>query len=110
MIGGVTLARRRLCETKPEKLKLEARRAKSGDAVAGQGSRGGVASPSPPAKGLGECCKLAQWGTGRSYGKMWFWCISGLEKSSNLDISRLVGRFLLLAFCTKFHLTIVGGP
>jgi len=35
---------------------------------------------------------------------MWFWCISELEKSSNLDISLLVGRFQLLEFCSKsFH-------
>jgi len=27
---------------------------------------------------------------------MWFWCMSGIEKSSNLDISQLVGRFQLL--------------
>jgi len=34
---------------------------------------------------------------------------SGLEKSSNLDNSQLVGRFQLLKLCEKFHFTIVGG-
>ena len=61
--------------------------------------------PSPPAKGSGVWVSVvsagAQWGPRRSYGKMWFWCISGLEKSSNLDISQLVGRFQLLELCTK---------
>ena len=56
--------------------------------------------PSPPqTRSLGECCKLAQWGVGRSSGKMWFWCISGLEKSSNPDISQLDGHFHLLELC-----------
>ena len=49
-------------------------------------------APSPPVKGaIGECCKLAQWGPGRSDVRMWFWCISGLEKSTNLDISNALG-------------------
>ena len=49
-------------------------------------------APSPPVKGaIGECCKLAQWGPGRSDVRMWFWCISGLEKSTNRDISHALG-------------------
>ena len=48
-----------------------------------------------------ERCKLAQWGPWRSYGKMRFWCISGLEQSTNLDSSLLVGRFQLLELCKK---------
>ena len=40
----------------------EARRAKGGAGVLG----GGAASPSPPAKGSGERCKLPQQGPGRS--------------------------------------------
>jgi len=69
--------------------------------MAESGGRGGVLAagqqaPSQPAKRSGECCKLDQWSPGRSYGKIWFWCMSGIEKSSNLDISQLVGRFQLL--------------
>ena len=71
---------------------------------------GSKQAPSPPAKGSGERCKLAQWGRGQSSGKMWLWCISGLEKSSNLDISRLSGRFQLSKLCKKIsHFTIGGG-
>jgi len=58
--------------------------------------RQGSKPPPCQLRGLGECCKLAQWSPGRSYGKMLFWCMSGIEKSSNLDISQLVGRFQLL--------------
>jgi len=107
----VTVARRRLCETRPEKLKPEARRANSGDGVGflGRGSKpppnllqgvrvwvSAVSSPSGVRGG------------GRSCGKMWFWCISGFEKSTNLDISELVDRFQLMELCVK-HLTIVRG-
>ena len=49
----------------------------------------GRGSMPPPhqLRGLGECCKLAQWGMGRSYGKCGCGAFSGLEKSiSNLDI------------------------
>jgi len=73
---------RHLCETRPEKLKSEARRAESGHWIFGEGQQ----APSPPAKGSGERCKLTQWGHGRSYGNFGFWCISGLEQSSNFDI------------------------
>ena len=70
-------------------------------------------APSPPVKGaIGECCKLAQWGPGRSDVRMWFWCISGLEKSTNLDISHALG-WPFSAFrelYEKFHFTMVGGP
>ena len=59
----------------------------------GYGALGGSVSPLP------SNSKLAQWGPGRSYGKMWFWCISGLEKSSNLDISQLIGRSQHLELC-----------
>ena len=47
--------------------------------------RGGVGflgrtrrAPSPPARGLRECCKLPQWGPGRSPGRNRFRCISKL--------------------------------
>ena len=34
--------------------------------------------------------------------KTWFWCISRLKKSSNLDVLQLVGRFQFLELCKKF--------
>jgi len=50
---------------KPEGPTLEARRAESGGGVLGEGQR----TPSPPARGAGERCKLPQWGPGQSPGK-----------------------------------------
>jgi len=47
-------------------------------------------------------CEFAQWGPGRSYGKLRFWCISGLEKSRIVDDSQLVGRFQLSELCKNF--------
>ena len=43
-------------------MKLEARRAENGDGVLGNGA----ASPSLPARGVGERCKLLQRGPGRN--------------------------------------------
>jgi len=40
---------------------------------------------------------------------MWFWCIPGIKRSSNLDKSQLVGSFQLLNFCKKVHFTIGRG-
>ena len=40
-------------------------------------------------------------GSERSYGKMWFRRISGLEKSSNLGISQSIGRFQLSELLKK---------
>jgi len=42
--------------------------------------------------------------------KMWFWCISRLKKSSNLDVLQLVGRFQFLELCKKFISQPLGGP
>ena len=39
-------------------------------------------APSPPARGLRECCKLPQWGPGRSPGRNRFWCISKLVEAA----------------------------
>jgi len=69
----------------------------------------GSTPPSPPAqlRGLEERCKLAQWSPRQSSVKCCLGCISDIEKSSNLDISQLVGRFQLLELCKKFT-SIVG--
>ena len=50
----------------------EARRAEEGVWFLGRTRR----APCPPARGLRECCKLPQWGPGRSPGRNRFWCIS----------------------------------
>ena len=63
-----------------------------------------VLGPSSPAEGSGERCKLTEWGPGRSYGKMWFLYIPGLEKSSNLNISQLVLPFLAFGDVQKITL------
>jgi len=74
----------------------------------------GRGSKPPPhqLKGMEKRCKLTQWSPGAKLRKMWFWCISGLEKSSNLDI---VGwPFTAFEMCRNFflifHFTILRGP
>jgi len=98
VIGGLA---RWLRDRRPEKLKYEAERADS-EGLLGRGSKAGASLPPHQLGDLGECCKLAHWGPGRSCGKVWFWCISGLEISSNLDSSQLVGRSQLLELYKKF--------
>ena len=91
-----------------EKLKPETRRAKSGDGV------GFLGKGNKPPHGSGVLvsvnCKLAQWGPERTYGKMWFWCISGL---GNQVISTFHSRLAVFSFgiCAKnFILQSLRGP
>ena len=91
------------CETRPEKLKFEARGLREGVGYMERWVQ--RAASLPPHQLIGlimivgasvvllvRMLKVASptGGPGRSYGIMWFWCISGLEKSSNLDISQSV--------------------
>jgi len=88
-VSGWRVWRVRKAEVSP---RPERPTARTGDGVLEDGQQ----APCHQLRGLEECCKLAQLGPGRSAGKMWFLCISGLEKSTNLDISQLVDRFQVL--------------
>jgi len=72
---------RRLSETRLEKLKSEAGMAESGT---GYGSWGRAASPHTR-NGSGVSSPSGVQGKAP---KMWFWYISGIEKSSTLEISQ----------------------
>jgi len=48
--------------------RIEARRAESEGGILGEGA----ASPLPPARGLGECCKLSSGVRGKALAAKWF--------------------------------------
>ena len=76
MIGG-DLAKWRLCETRPEKLKSELQGLRAGGGVGflGRGSK----LPPHQLRDLRECCKLAPWGPGEATGKCGFGASRGLK-------------------------------
>ena len=115
------------CETRPEKLKFEARGLREGVGYMERWVQ--RAASLPPHQLIGlimivgasvvllvRMLKVASptGGPGRSYGIMWFWCISGLE---NQVISTFHSQFCQSCarpltsrvIVVKFHFTIVGG-
>ena len=68
----------------------------------------GQQAPFPPANGSGGALLARPAGSWAKLRK--YFGISGLEKSSNLDILQLVGRFQLSELCKKFRFRSRWGP